>query len=45
MLFYDIPTHIARLGDLLKDLSLGEHHILLIGNQVRCGGALVGSSA
>ena len=35
VLFYDIPAHVARLGDLLKDLSLGEGHILLIGNQVR----------
>ena len=33
MLFYDIPAHILRLRDLMKDLSLGEGHILLIGNQ------------
>jgi hypothetical protein len=33
ILFYDIPKHVAILQDMLKDLCVGERHILLIGNQ------------
>jgi hypothetical protein len=32
VLFFDMPKHVALLEDMLKDLLLGEH-LLLIGNQ------------
>lgn len=32
-LFYDIPSHLVALRDLLRDWSVGERHLLLIGNQ------------
>jgi MoxR-like ATPase len=33
VLFYDIPKHVWHLQDLLRDLSLPEKHVLLIGTQ------------
>src|SRR5205823_607638 len=33
ILFYDIPSHVMLLAELLKDLLVGERHLLLIGNQ------------
>lgn len=35
IVFFDIPAHVVRLRELMKDLVTGEHHMLLIGNQVR----------
>ena len=32
-LFYDVPQHLYRMQEILKDLALGEKHLLLIGNQ------------
>ena len=34
IVFYDNPQHTAVMRDMLKDLELGEH-LLLVGNQVR----------
>ena len=33
ILFYNIPTHIAILRDMVNDFIMGEKHLLLIGNQ------------
>jgi von Willebrand factor A domain-containing protein 8 len=34
-LFFDIPRHSKLLRDMLLDVVGGDHHLLLIGNQVR----------
>jgi len=31
--FFNIPRHLLRLREIMRDLSLGEKHLLLIGNQ------------
>lgn len=33
ILFYDIPKHIHLLSQMMKDFTVGESHLLLIGNQ------------
>ncbi|KAJ1482815.1 hypothetical protein T484DRAFT_1802874, partial [Baffinella frigidus] len=33
VVFHDIPRHVEILREVLKDLSSGERHLLLIGNQ------------
>jgi len=31
--FFEIPRHLLRLREIVRDLTLGERHLLLIGNQ------------
>jgi len=31
--FFNIPRHLLRLREIMRDLSLGEKHLMLIGNQ------------
>lgn len=33
VLFFDVQQHVRVLMELLRDISAGERHILLIGNQ------------
>lgn len=33
VLFFEIPRHVLHMRDVLKDLAVGEKHLLLIGNQ------------
>eukprot|EP01134_Creolimax_fragrantissima_P008370 CFRG8370T1 len=33
VVFYDIPSHVRIMRDIVKDFSIGNRHVLLIGNQ------------